>query len=48
MDKKHVKANHSSEKEKDKGKHPLMRISAGLSKAQADRLAKHKMAKQSK
>jgi len=41
--KEYVKANHSSKKEKskDKGKSALSKISSGLSKQQADKMAKH-------
>ncbi|MFJ7510032.1 hypothetical protein ACIQW7_11290 [Peribacillus simplex] len=42
MNKKYTEANHSAKKEKgkDKGKPAYQRIRDGLSKAQADRMAK--------
>ncbi len=43
MDKKYMEGNNSSHKKdtsSTKGKHPLHMISAGLSKRQADKLAK--------
>ncbi|CAH0222767.1 hypothetical protein SRABI96_02453 [Peribacillus sp. Bi96] len=50
MNKKQVEANHSSKKDKskNKGKTPYQMIREGLSKADAERMAKHKIAKQSK
>ncbi|MGG0186972.1 hypothetical protein [Bacillus rhizoplanae] len=43
MNKNYIKGNHSSKKDtsNEKPKHPLQKISSGLSKQQADRMAKH-------